>query len=69
MDFCSVERMRISKKEGNPARLEIRKRRRENERTFAIVKRMPAPLENREFVFRQVWYAEKGKVRHCTELN
>ena len=32
MDYCSNDRMRISREEGNPARLELREKRRENER-------------------------------------
>lgn len=35
MDFCSNEGMRVSKEEGNPARLELRDKARENEATFA----------------------------------
>lgn len=62
MDYRSNERMRISKLEGNPARLELRKRARVNENTFATVKKMPLFLNNREFVIRQIWRSEPGKV-------
>jgi hypothetical protein len=53
--------MRISREEGNPARLELREKRRENERTFATVKKMPFLLNNREFVYRMIWKSEEGK--------
>ncbi|GMH74562.1 hypothetical protein TL16_g06498 [Triparma laevis f. inornata] len=62
MDFCSNEGVRVSKEEGNPARLELRDKARENEATFATVKKMPIFLNNREFVARQVWKSEHGKV-------
>ena len=61
MDYCSKNRVRISMEEGNPARLELRKLMRENEMTFATVKKMPFMLDNREFVTRQIWRSEEGK--------
>ncbi|GMH53091.1 hypothetical protein TL16_g01370 [Triparma laevis f. inornata] len=67
MDYCSNERMRISEEEGNPARLELRKKARVNERTFATVKKMPFFLDNRELVFRQIWKSEEGKVLVAVE--
>ncbi|GMH79050.1 hypothetical protein TrLO_g7737 [Triparma laevis f. longispina] len=62
MDFCSNEKMRISKEEGNPARFELVEKARENERTFASVRAMPFPLHSREFIFRMIWKSEEGKV-------
>ncbi|GMH95050.1 hypothetical protein TL16_g13066 [Triparma laevis f. inornata] len=62
MDYCNNERMRMIKEEGHPARLELREKARVNERTFATVKNMPFFLDNREFVARQVWKSEEGKV-------
>ena len=62
MDVCSNERMRINREEGHPARLELREKARENERTFATVKKFPFPLANREFVVRMFWKSEEGKV-------
>ena len=43
--------------EGNPARLEIRKKgtARINEKLFANIKKLPFPLHKREFVFKQIW--------------
>ena len=32
-----------------------------NEGTFATVKKLPFPLDNREFVFRKIWKSEEGK--------
>ncbi|GMI09905.1 hypothetical protein TrLO_g15291 [Triparma laevis f. longispina] len=62
MDYCSNERMRVSKEEGNPARLVLRNKTRVNEITVANVKTMPFFLDAREFVFRQVWKSEEGKI-------
>lgn len=63
MDYCSNERMRINTVEGEDlARLELRNRARENEMALATVKNMPFPLNNREFVARQFWKTEEGKV-------
>jgi len=55
-EYCSRERMALSREEGNPARLEIRKWREErnNEKLFAIIKKLPYPLHKREFVMRYV---------------
>ena len=38
MDYCSNERMRISKEEGNPARLELREKSEQGVRQFADAK-------------------------------
>ncbi|GMI03401.1 hypothetical protein TrLO_g3008 [Triparma laevis f. longispina] len=62
MDFCNNERMRISTHERNPARLELREKARVNKNTAATVKKMPFVLSKREFVFRQIWKSEEGKV-------
>ncbi|GMH78176.1 hypothetical protein TrLO_g2562 [Triparma laevis f. longispina] len=63
MDYCSNERRRINTVEGDDlARLELRNRARENEMALATVKNMPFPLNNREFVARQFWKTEEGKV-------
>ena len=62
MDYCNYERMRISREEGNPARVMLREKARVNEVTFATVKKMPIFLANREFVARQMWKSEEGKV-------
>ncbi|GMI02833.1 hypothetical protein TrVE_jg4749 [Triparma verrucosa] len=59
MDYCSNERMRKSRENGHPARLTLRKEARENENTVATVKKMPAFLDNREFVARQIRTADK----------
>lgn len=61
-DYCSNERMRINAKEGNPSRFELMDKKKINEATFATVKAFPFFLENREFVFRQLWKSEEGKV-------
>ncbi|GMH74232.1 hypothetical protein TrLO_g13861 [Triparma laevis f. longispina] len=60
--FASCESMRISKEQGNPAQLELREKARVNENTISMVKKMPFVLNNREFVFRQIWKSEEGKV-------
>ncbi|GMH67615.1 hypothetical protein TL16_g04726 [Triparma laevis f. inornata] len=62
MDYCNNERVRISKEEGNPARLELRAKARVNEFTAATVKKMSFFLDNREFVARMIWKSEEGKV-------
>ncbi|GMH90953.1 hypothetical protein TL16_g11919 [Triparma laevis f. inornata] len=62
MDFCSDEKMRTNIREKNPARLELTHLKRVNEITFATVKKMPFPLDNREFIVRLVWKSEDGKV-------
>ena len=54
--------MRTHYEEGHPARVELRDLVRANESTMATVKKFPGFLRNREFVFRQVFKAEKGKV-------
>ena len=67
MDYCNNERMRVSKEERNPARLELREKARVNENTMATVKKFPFFLDNREFVFRQFWKSEEGKVLIAAE--
>ena len=63
INFCSNERIRISNEEGNPARLMyVRKEARLNEVTVATVKKFPFMLDNREFVTKQIWRSEEGKV-------
>jgi hypothetical protein len=59
-EYSSRERMALSREEGNPARLEIRKwgEERTNEKLFAIIKKLPYPLHKREFVMRYVF--QKG---------
>jgi hypothetical protein len=49
--------MVMSQEEANPARLEMRKggKGRINEKLFATVKKLPFPLDKREFVLRFVW--------------
>ena len=49
-DYCSNERTRISKEEGNPARIELKvqeQERRVNEIKVATIKKMPFPLQDR----------------------
>jgi len=54
-EYCTNERMAIDKEEGNPARLEIRKREKiANEKYFATIKTLPFPLHQREFLFRAI---------------
>jgi len=56
-EYCSRERMVMSREEGAPARLEMRKggKGRVNEKLFATVKKLRFPLQKREFVMRFVW--------------
>ena len=51
--FTSRERMRISNEEGSPARLRLRANS-AHDQVAATIKKMPFPLNNREFVARQV---------------
>ncbi|GMI18506.1 hypothetical protein TrLO_g14860 [Triparma laevis f. longispina] len=62
MDYCSIERTRMSTDEGNPGRFELRGKARVNESTVATVKKMPFLLDNREVVARLIWKSEEGKV-------
>ncbi|GMI16546.1 hypothetical protein TrLO_g10802 [Triparma laevis f. longispina] len=62
MDYCSNERMRVLKEEGDPARLELKELARVNERTFGTIKKFPFLMDNREFVARLIWKSEEGKV-------
>lgn len=61
-DYCSNERMRMHMEQQETARLELRHKARENEATFATVKKLPFLLDSREFVFRQIWKSEEGTV-------
>ncbi|GMH97290.1 hypothetical protein TrVE_jg4030 [Triparma verrucosa] len=64
-DFCSKERMRISREEGNPARCVWKKGEgnRENETTVATVKSSPSRIiDSREFVVRQFWMVKEKKI-------
>jgi hypothetical protein len=62
-EYCSRERMALSREEGNPARLEVRERERGlHEKVFATVKKAPFLLHNREFVMKWLWKVENGKV-------
>ena len=67
MDYCSNDRMRISKEKRHLARLELRQHQRENEGTFALVAKLPFLLDNREFVGRMIWKSEEGKVLIAVE--
>ncbi|GMH50779.1 hypothetical protein TL16_g00866 [Triparma laevis f. inornata] len=67
MDYCSNERMRIHKEEGHLGRLELREKARVNEASYTTVKNFPFLLDNREFVFRQFWKSEEGKVSIAVE--
>ncbi|GMH53066.1 hypothetical protein TrST_g11050 [Triparma strigata] len=58
MDFCSKERKRVSRSERNPARFELTEKAKRNEICLATVKRFPFPIDNREFVVRQIWKSE-----------
>ena len=61
-EFCSRERMATSREEGNPARLEIRKGEGKiNEKLVATVKKMPFPLNKRQFVNRSIWRRKSEK--------
>ncbi|GMH76095.1 hypothetical protein TL16_g06968 [Triparma laevis f. inornata] len=62
-DYCSRNRVRISKEAKNPARLMLRKSGvAPNEATMATIKRFPFFLANREFVAKQVWKTEENLV-------
>ena len=63
LDYCSNDRMRLNREEGHMARLQLENNRgRENESSMATVKVFPFFLDNREFVFRQMWKSEEGRV-------
>ncbi|GMH80131.1 hypothetical protein TrLO_g3052 [Triparma laevis f. longispina] len=63
VDFSSNERTRVNMKDfGDKARLELREKARVNEGTFATVKKFPFFLDNKEFVFRQIWKSDEGNV-------
>ena len=55
--YCSRDRMRISVEEDNPARLVVSEAS-PHDIVVATVKSLPFPLKKREFVFRQICYAE-----------
>ncbi|GMH62352.1 hypothetical protein TrST_g13759 [Triparma strigata] len=71
MDACGNEKMRISREEGNPARLVLTEEdgypQKDNEITLATVKRMPFFLNDREFVVRMIWRSDEGKMSIATE--
>ncbi|GMI18146.1 hypothetical protein TrLO_g4614 [Triparma laevis f. longispina] len=60
--YCSRERCRVSKEQGHPARIELKNKARANESIFATVVKFPFPLKSREFIFKQIWKSEEGKV-------
>ncbi|GMI41984.1 hypothetical protein TrCOL_g13771 [Triparma columacea] len=66
-EYCSRERTVMSREEGDPARLEMRKggNGRVNEKLFATVKKLRFPLQKREFVMRYVWQ----KVQHDNTMS
>ena len=66
-DYCSNERMRISKERGDPARLVVEANRAPNERTFAMVKKMPFPWKDREFVFKMILKTEADSITIAVE--
>ena len=55
-DYCSKERMRIHKEEGNVARLAVTDDGRQA--LIAVIKHMPWFLYNREFVTQMMWWGE-----------
>ena len=59
--ICSRERMRVSLEQGHPARL-ILEETTPHDFKWVTVKRMPFPLTNREFVNRQLCYAQENGV-------
>ncbi|GMH96230.1 hypothetical protein TrST_g8697 [Triparma strigata] len=56
-NFKSKNDMRKQADSGLP-RIEVRDKRRANERTFALIEKLPFPLNSREFVFRILWKVE-----------
>ena len=66
VDYCSRERMQESHERGSP-RLELRDLRRENESSVATIEPFPLFTSDREFVFRQVWKSDEGKVSIAIE--
>ncbi|GMH95294.1 hypothetical protein TL16_g13121 [Triparma laevis f. inornata] len=63
LDYCSNDRMRLNREEGHMARLQLENNKgRANESSMATVKVFPFFLNNREFVFRQIWKSEEGRV-------
>ena len=67
-DYCSRDRMRISKERGNPARLIVEKDKEPNEIVAATIKSMVFPLTDREYVVRMVWNShENGSVSIAVE--
>ena len=61
-DFCSHDRLRISKEEGNPVRLILTNDGRQQ--LVATVKRVQWPLYDREFVFRTFWWKDEADGSH-----
>ena len=56
-EYCSRQRTAASRKEGDPARLEIRGERRNNEKCFAFVKHFGPFFWNREYLLKFIWTA------------
>ena len=56
-EYCGRERLRISRESGDPVRIVV-ERRDSNDVTVATVKKMPFPLNNREFVLRMVCFRD-----------
>ena len=65
-NYCSNERIRVSKEDGNPARL-ILDYKAPNEAKMATIKKMPFPLLDREFVVRLVWKSDEDGVTIAVE--
>jgi len=61
-DYCSLERLRISKEEKNPARLIITNDGRQQ--LVATVKRVQWPLYDREFVTQMFWWKNNSDGSH-----
>ena len=55
-DFCSNQRMRIHREQGQIARLTLSDDGRETK--VAVIKRMPWPLSNREFLAQLTWWKD-----------
>jgi hypothetical protein len=55
-EYCGRDRNTLGFQAGDLARLEVRKGvQKRNEKLIASVKKLPFPLNNREFVFRNLW--------------
>ncbi|GMI07839.1 hypothetical protein TrLO_g11582 [Triparma laevis f. longispina] len=58
MDYCNNNDMRVSKEDGNPARLVLRNGKRVNESTVATIINVPLFIENREFIAQMICKSE-----------